>query len=195
MSGMDIRIIRLADAPTQPWKNGGGATRELLRWPAQGDWQWRISVARIDRDGPFSHYDGVGRWFAVLRGAGVALRFADRTVECRDGDAPLRFDGGDPPYGRLLGGPSHDLNLMFRPAQAAASMRRHDLPCSIGPRAAHWRAVYAIDAAGLVAFGRRIALPADSLAWLPPAEDAQLELHAVHHTMRKGNMIVIEIPA
>ena len=60
--------------PPQPWRNGGGVTRELLAWPDGGDWRVRVSVADIDADGPFSAFPGVERWFAVLEGAGVALR-------------------------------------------------------------------------------------------------------------------------
>ncbi|MFG5407966.1 HutD family protein [Piscinibacter sakaiensis] len=40
--------------PAQPWRNGGGHTRELWTWPADGPWQARLSVADIAADGPFS---------------------------------------------------------------------------------------------------------------------------------------------
>jgi environmental stress-induced protein Ves len=92
---MTVHLVRWADAPAQPWRNGGGTTRELLAWPAlaaappgpAGDssvrssgsampWQLRVSVADITRDGPFSAFPGVGRAFAVLEGPGVVLDFA-----------------------------------------------------------------------------------------------------------------------
>ena len=80
-----------ANAAPQPWRNGGGVTRELLCLPAGSgnDWTLRISVADIDADGPFSPFPGVTRWFAVLDGAGVRLRFDDRTLAVRCDDAPL----------------------------------------------------------------------------------------------------------
>ena len=55
----------------QPWKNGGGSTRELLAWPHAHDWALRISVAAVERDGPFSAYPGVQRWLAVRMGIGL----------------------------------------------------------------------------------------------------------------------------
>jgi environmental stress-induced protein Ves len=67
--------------PAQTWRNGGGSTRELLAWPEAGAWQLRISVAEITRDGPFSAFAGVQRWFAVLRGDGVRLRLGE-TAQC-----------------------------------------------------------------------------------------------------------------
>ena len=66
--------VRLADCPPQPWRNGGGVTRELLAWPQAADWRLRVSVADIERDGPFSPFPGVDRWFAVIEGDGVELR-------------------------------------------------------------------------------------------------------------------------
>jgi environmental stress-induced protein Ves len=41
----------------------------------------RISVAEITRDGPFSAFAGVQRWFAVLEGAGVMLRAGRPAIE------------------------------------------------------------------------------------------------------------------
>ena len=109
-----IRTARLGDVAPQAWRNGGGRTRELLAWPSADLWSLRISVAEIDRDGPFSAYPGVQRWFAVVDGAGVELSFEAGDVACRRGDAPLSFDGREAPACRLLAGPTRDLNLMAR---------------------------------------------------------------------------------
>ena len=50
-------IIRLADCPSQPWKNGLGRTRELAVQPSvasMDDFLWRVSVAEVDSAAPFS---------------------------------------------------------------------------------------------------------------------------------------------
>lgn len=100
-------------APT-PWRNGGGQTRELLTRPAQGPWLLRISLADIESDGPFSAFPATQRWFAVVAGAGVALRFGDDVRELTPDSAPLQFDGAAAPGCSLLDGPTRDLNLMLR---------------------------------------------------------------------------------
>ena len=117
-------LVRASDATPVPWKNGGGVTRELLRLPADGsdDWTLRISVADIDADGPFSPFPGISRWFAVLTGGGVRLRWPERALHLHAGDAPLHFDGGDAPGCTLLDGPTRDLNIMVRSSQATASV-------------------------------------------------------------------------
>ena len=109
-----LQRVALDAAAPQPWRNGGGRTRELLSWPSAEGWRLRISVADIEADGPFSAFEGVRRWFAVVEGAGVALAFADGERICRRGDAPLAFDGAAAPGCRLLDGPTRDLNLMAR---------------------------------------------------------------------------------
>lgn len=112
----DTVLIEADRVPAQPWRNGGGQTRELLALPAGGAWQVRVSRADIDRDGPFSAYPQVDRWFAVLRGGGVALQFPTRTCTLGAGDEALQFDGALAPGCRLIAGPTQDLNLMLRNA-------------------------------------------------------------------------------
>lgn len=109
-----LTVLRAADAAPQPWRNGGGLTRELLAWPAGPDWRLRISLADIAADGPFSAFAGVQRWFAVIEGAGVVLSFADGERPQSVADEPLCFDGAQAPGCRLIDGPTRDLNVMLR---------------------------------------------------------------------------------
>ena len=109
-----IHTVALAQVPAQPWRNGGGSTHELLAWPDAAHWQWRISVAEITQDGPFSSYPGVQRWFAVLHGAGVMLRFAAHRERITPQSPPLHFGGTDAPGCELLDGSTQDLNMMLR---------------------------------------------------------------------------------
>ena len=114
-------LSRVSVSAPVPWNNGGGVTRELLRLPAGGaDWTLRISVADIDADGPFSPFPGVTRWFAVLAGAGVRLRWPGHAQQVHAGEAPLRFDGADAPDCTLFDGPTRDLNVMVRANRADA---------------------------------------------------------------------------
>lgn len=112
-------MLRTLDAPAQRWRNGGGTTRELLAWPATGEWQVRISVADIEADGPFSAYPGVERWFTVLQGSGVELEVGGRRHRLQRGDAPLHFSGDAATDCRLIDGSTRDLNLMLRRARGA----------------------------------------------------------------------------
>lgn len=107
-------LIRAGQLVSQPWRNGGGRTREMLARPAGTDWKLRVSLADIEEDGPFSSFPGVERWFAVVQGAGVLLRFSSGERPVCVGDAPLCFDGATAPGCSLVDGPTQDLNLMVR---------------------------------------------------------------------------------
>lgn len=109
----------LATTPSTPWKNGGGATRELACWPpgsGADDFDWRVSVATIAKSGPFSVFPGVDREIMLLDGDGVHLQAQD----CRFGHTldqrwqPLAFAGDAAIDCALLGGMSTDFNLMLR---------------------------------------------------------------------------------
>jgi uncharacterized protein len=122
---MTVSIIHALDVPPQPWRNGGGSTRELLAWPNAQDWQVRISLADIVQDGAFSAFPNVQRWFGVVQGAGVGLQFAGRRVGQTLASEALQFDGTDAPFCRLLDGATRDMNLMLRGSDAAgACMQR-----------------------------------------------------------------------
>lgn len=109
---MSFNVVHFEDVKPQPWKNGGGVTRELLVWPAAENWLVRISVADIEKDGPFSTFPGIKRTITVLSGAGIWLD-TPLDVELRPQDPPFTFSGDAAPDCRLVGGPTRDLNAMF----------------------------------------------------------------------------------
>jgi environmental stress-induced protein Ves len=165
MSG--LQVIELASVTPQTWRNGGGVTRELLTWPpgSQADWLLRVSVAEIERDGPFSPFPGVQRCFAVLEGAGVVLGLPGGERRLTRESPPLDFDGADAPACRLVEGPTRDLNLMGRASAGRIGMR----PAAAGedsPAASRWLGLYAASPAVLKQRdGSALCLAPHSLAW------------------------------
>jgi uncharacterized protein len=116
-----VRVVRIGGVPPTPWKNGAGATRELLRLPATGDPLIRISVADVAAAGPFSLFPGIDRVIALLDGAGFRLTGADIAVTLRPGSAPFAFPGDAPVDCELVDGPVRDVNVMT--ARGAAPWR------------------------------------------------------------------------
>ena len=165
--------VLAADVVPQPWRNGGGSTRELLTWPGGGDWALRVSLAVVAQDGPFSAWPGVRRWFAVVEGGGVELGLPEGPVCVAAGSPPLQFAGDAAPPCRLLDGPTQDLNLMVRRGRGA--MRRA-MPATAAPTGTPWRALYTADAATLALDGAVMPLPAGTLAWLHSDEPVGWQL-------------------
>ena len=115
---MTWTLVGLDAVRPQPWRNGGGVTRELLAWPASVGWRLRLSVADVQAAGPFSLFTGIERWFAVLEGDGVALRIGEEEHRLTRADPPLQFDGGRNVDCTLPGGATRDFNLMAAPGRA-----------------------------------------------------------------------------
>jgi hypothetical protein len=76
---------------------------------------WRLSIADVASDGPFSEFPGIDRWIMVISGKGMELTIdglgrkrLDRLYQ------PLPFPGDAATTCRLLGGPIQDFNFMIR---------------------------------------------------------------------------------
>ena len=172
---MSLEIRQCEHIAPQPWKNGGGQTRELLVWPPGGPWSLRVSVADIRASGPFSAFPGIQRWFNVLQGDGVLLRFAQHGLMLDESSDPLQFDGQDAPDCELPGGPTRDLNLMVR-HDAGRGLMQRARPGDEWLSHAPWRAVFTTTPALLQINDTDAArLPAWSLAASP---------HAAHQRWR-----------
>jgi hypothetical protein len=170
---MSFHVVRFDDVKATRWKNGGGVTRELLVWPTADEWLVRISVADIEKNGPFSVFPGIQRTITVLNGAGIRLDHP-LNVELRPDDPPFTFPGDIAPDCELVQGPTRDLNAMFRNADGVGQLE-------------HWRAgderkpggsgfapgatppalmgVFTLTAATLVTRGDELEMAPMSLAW------------------------------
>lgn len=99
-----------------PWRNGGGSSRVIAVDPvdAVGEqpFRWRVSIATIERDGPFSSYPGVDRTLWLLRGKGLTLDLQIKEIVLDTPLAAAAFSGDDQVTARLLDGPTEDLNVM-----------------------------------------------------------------------------------
>lgn len=122
-----MRLIRFADLPAVPWRNGGGVTREVAARHDAGagsDFLWRLSIATVNADGPFSSFLGIDRTIAVLAGRGIALQLPDRTISVTDHSEPFSFAGEVPVHASVLDGETTDLNAMTRRGWFTHTLRR-----------------------------------------------------------------------
>jgi environmental stress-induced protein Ves len=116
-----VELVPADDYRRERWANGTGWTRVICACRlADGDieapqWDWRLSIAEIEADAPFSRFPGTGREQVLLSGNGLRLRFADG--EARELQPPhqrLRFDGDRACTGEPVDGRVEAFNLMWR---------------------------------------------------------------------------------
>jgi len=116
---MTLHRFHVNDIPAMPWKNGGGVTREIVCQPTGagiGDFDWRVSIAHIASDGPFSAFPGVDRIITLLSGGGVHLQSNDGDVDhlLDKPLTPFAFKGETDINASLLDQDCHDFNVMTR---------------------------------------------------------------------------------
>lgn len=131
-------ILRYADLPSTAWANGQGTTTEVLRSPAADegqDWQWRISIATVDRPGPFSTFPGIDRTLICAGPGSFTLDVNGDTVTL----APLAridFRGEDVVATIEVSASSLDFNVMTRRSEAEATVTQQHIlgkPSTVNP--------------------------------------------------------------
>lgn len=108
-----MRLQREREHRVMAWANGRGSTMEIATHPSPDAWVWRLSLADVPEDGPFSSLPGVDRCLAVASGVGMRL-FVDGVETVVRTRESVAFAGDATTLAVLLDGPVRDLNLMVR---------------------------------------------------------------------------------
>lgn len=100
----------------QPWRNGQGTTTQLLAADdAAGGFLWRLSIAPVLSDGPFSNFSGYDRTLILLEGSSITLLHGEHGEHLLDQPlAMAHFSGDWATSGQLGAGPIRDFNVMTR---------------------------------------------------------------------------------
>ena len=158
-----MRIVRPADFRSQPWKNGGGITHEIVRWPDSEHYDIRVSIADDREPGPFSRFPGYRRWSFLAGAAPIVLDIAGVPHLLTALGDHIDVDGDAPITCALPAGPTRLLNILAREPVGAHVGR--------GPCALPVRFVFALAALPW--------LPEGHAAVFDPPAPATLAAHAV----------------
>jgi environmental stress-induced protein Ves len=124
------QLIQYASLLPAPWKNGAGSTTEIAVHPIGAgfdEFDWRISLATISQDGPFSVFPGIDRSLALVDGDGVLLDFGDERFVLSPSEPLIEFAGEDAVHATVTGDLTTDFNVMTRRGRC-----RHRLePCVV----------------------------------------------------------------
>ncbi|SEB62231.1 HutD/Ves family protein [Arthrobacter woluwensis] len=112
-----MEIIRFSSIRPEPWRNGGGVTREIARHPREaspdGAWDWRVSIAEVGKAGDFSAFPGMERVISVIDGELLVLT-VDGEEHAMERYRPFRFSGDAATSSALPTGDIRDLNVIAR---------------------------------------------------------------------------------
>ena len=123
-----MKLYRASQHKRMSWKNGGGETVEIAVFPSGAsvdDFDWRISMATVASDGPFSIFPNIDRTLSILDGAGMSLAMeGGQEVELHGASLPLSFAADIAVAATLVDGPITDLNVMTRRRRYRNSVER-----------------------------------------------------------------------
>lgn len=117
-----MRLLDPAGYRHMPWANGRGVTVEIARADDAAGMLWRLSMAQVVEDGPFSGFPGIDRSLTVIAGPGFALAGEGWRLRA-DPMVPVGFAGDVPVSAADVTGPAQDLNVMWRRGALAARVR------------------------------------------------------------------------
>ncbi len=122
-TGMRVTHLNPSSYRQMPWKNGLGITTEIARRPQEGEIDWRVSVARVTADGPFSKFPGCDRVILALDGEGMILTHHETgAVAALGALEPWSFSGDWTTSCALREGAIRDFNVITRRAAFTAEV-------------------------------------------------------------------------
>lgn len=109
-----MAILPESEWRLQPWKNGGGVTREILRWPDRDDYDLRVSVADITKNGPFSKFPGYSRFVVWIGPNPIELMMGRRVDSLATPNASAHILGDPDIFAMLSAGSTRLLNVLIK---------------------------------------------------------------------------------
>lgn len=112
---MTLKIIDKTQFREMPWANGGGITTELFarKDERSGHILWRLSLAGVAADGPFSHFANYNRILVLMMGHGLKLSHGDGTEHIlANVYDQATFPGDADTHATLTSGPVLDFNVI-----------------------------------------------------------------------------------
>lgn len=112
-----MEIIRFTDRKPQPWRNGGGATRQIAGHPGtaspDGGRDWEVSIEKAAKAGDFPPSPGMERVLTMVEGE-LLLLTVDGAEHPLEKYRPFRFPGGAAASWALPTGDVRYLNVITR---------------------------------------------------------------------------------
>jgi len=118
-----IEIIKPEQFKTIPWKNGQGETAELAinDHGSLSEFDWRLSIASVVKEGVFSNFSGYSRNLVLIEGEGLSLTYDNTNTDTLKTLLDVaRFSGGCQTYGELIGGAIKDFNVITHDEKISA---------------------------------------------------------------------------
>ena len=184
-----VRLLPAKDRRTTAWKNGGGRTTEIVVSPSGAgfdDFDWRISMAEVEADGPFSIFSGIERTLTVVEGVMTLTVDREQSVRLTPQSAPFVFSGDAAVDAAVESGPVIDLNVMSRRGRNAHAVQRIGVESDM-------RLAQSSDVMILIALGNGLRVDGQALERYDAAISDQIGSAVAISADSAAEMLVVEI--
>lgn len=174
------QLLRQRDRSVTPWPNGNGSSMQVAISPLDAtieNFDWRVSIAIIDSESPFSRMDGVRRWLMPLSPKGMTLRVEGEKTRLASREA-FAFNGKATVRAIDVRESSLDLNLMVRGLRSEGSLLALVTKDKTAIATGDDESVIVVVLEGSPAYGDEQLEALDAIH-LPPATDVVLSGDAV----------------
>lgn len=186
-----VGILRVVDRVSVPWRNGVGVTSEIVVSPSPGDFDWRLSIATVDSDAPFSTFVGVDRCLLALSEQGLELIDEGRVVRLGAFESH-HFAGEDEVASNRVTRPTLDLNLMTRRGRCSGTLESHRVTGSWSITAAPEESIVVVIVLGSFMLGSS-AHGAEPLAMLDAIRLDGIETASAAVTLTAGSLTTVTL--
>lgn len=186
-------ITPYASLQPRPWKNGRGITRNVFDDAnAHDEWTWRISIAEITGEQPYSQYPGIHRDQVAL-GPGAAQLTIDGAPLTLPVEGVTAFEG-EAVVSALPESPGFlDMNVMTRRDSWATAVEVRDLVGELTGVGIAGAAITVLVALGDdCRFGERALERLDAVMW---EAGAAADINAGQPREAHGRFVVAELRA
>ncbi|QDP01543.1 HutD family protein [Thalassotalea sp. PS06] len=159
---MPYTIISPSMFKTVPWKNGKGSTLEIaINDGATLDkFDWRLSMAEVTENGPFSDFSGYQRNLILIKGNGLTLTHDDKQIDnLNQYLAFATFDGASKTVATLHDEAITDFNLITATGAYTADVATYSEPSSIEENVADIHFIYGLSDPLEVSIGTETEMP------------------------------------
>ncbi|CAN0626004.1 conserved protein of unknown function [Burkholderia multivorans] len=132
-----VQFIDCGRIAPESWANGSGVTRTIAsRTGADGNIDWRISLATLDGSARFSRFPGIDRLLVPVDDTSVELHAQDGHLIARPTE-PAQFPGDLQIWTSGIARPTHVLNVMTRRTACQATVVVATHSCRVTPASTH----------------------------------------------------------
>ena len=179
-----ITVIPPSEFKTIPWKNGKGQTIELAinKEGTLEDFDWRLSMAQVTENGPFSDFSGYWRHLVLIEGEDITLTHdSDVRHHLRAQLQVASFDGGSHTEAALGAGPITDFNIITRQASFQTEVITYQDDHSVDINVENLMFIYGLKGAlNISTKGDKTTLPEGQLMVIEELAGSTISVHGSH---------------